>query len=86
MGSRSIEVQGKGNRSPRLKGARMEIEKILLVSLELNALGCEREAMKIANVIREDQGYSPAYGEEAFFDLSDKFRALKLECDFPEGG
>lgn len=33
----------------------------------------ELEAMKAANKRREDQGFSPAYGEEEFLALIDKY-------------
>lgn len=52
---------------------------LVLTSLELNALVSEREAMKIANVVRENQGYTPAYGEAEFMNLAHRFRALKLD-------
>lgn len=38
------------------------------------AIQAEIEAMKVENIIRERQGYSPAYDEPAFIEMAEKLR------------
>jgi hypothetical protein len=45
--------------------------------IELEALKTEREGMIAGNKTRELAGDQVAYGDDAFFALSDKIRALK---------
>jgi len=40
------------------------------------ALQAEIEGMKSANLLREQNGESPAYGEVAFFDKAEQLRNL----------
>ena len=50
---------------------------ILDSQIILLQLQCEMEAMKVENTIRESQGKSPAWGEEAFMKLVDKLEHLR---------
>lgn len=45
--------------------------------LEVHALNAELEGMKAENLHRLSCDMSIAYGEEAFFALAEKYRALK---------
>jgi hypothetical protein len=52
-----------------------EIEK----RIELEALICEKEAMKIFNLERDRQGYAPGYNYDSFYELASKMRQLASE-------
>lgn len=47
------------------------------IELEMRALDAERDAMHEANIERDQQGHSHAYGSEAFFELAEQYRKLK---------
>ena len=48
----------------------------LVRRIELELLITEREGMIVENALREAKGNAIAYGEEAFFELSEKIREL----------
>lgn len=50
--------------------------KILNMQIELAALICEKEAMLSENIMREHNGQAQAYGEQSFFEIAEKIRAL----------
>lgn len=47
------------------------------ILIEMKALDAEMIAMQEANIEREEQGYSHAYGSEHFFEMAEKYRKLK---------
>lgn len=49
----------------------------LNIKLEMKALDAEISAMHEANIERDQQGHTHAYGSEAFFEMAEKFRALR---------
>jgi hypothetical protein len=47
------------------------------IKLEMRALDAEMIAMQEANIERDQQGHTHAYGSEAFFELAEQYRKLK---------
>lgn len=50
-----------------------KIQVAAFVMAQATACQCELQAMLIANKERENQGYAPAYGVDAFLELPERF-------------
>lgn len=47
------------------------------IQLQMWSIVCQMEGMKVANTSCEHAGYTPAYDEVAFCELSDRLDALR---------